>query len=67
MKNILTSKAMRDRERVGQREEREKGGRKKEEREREKVTFCDPEVRAGQCVLDDIRGNRTHPPFQKFA
>lgn len=34
MKNILTSKAMRDRERVGQREEREKGGRKKEERER---------------------------------
>lgn len=52
---------------MGQREEREKGGRKKEEREREKVTFCDPEVRAGQCVLDDVRGNRTHPPFQKFA
>ena len=65
MKNILTSKATRDRESGTERGERER--RKKERREREKVTFCDPEVRAGQCVLDDVRGNRTHPPFQKFA
>ena len=63
MKNILTSKAMRDRESGTERGEREEEERKK----RERVTFCDPEVRAGQCVLDDVRGNRTHPPFQKFA